>query len=160
MPPRPAASEVAKIAGGGLVQVIVTSLSPLTFYLFLNDQAIPQTDVESLSISIETPTETLSPTIVRATLSRYMVNVTGDRVQQRTELFPCTIEVVALGRRLSITCVNPNSVDNLWVSIGLKADGTGSDLSGVQSVRFLLTDGLLDAKLTWTDGTAEDLLPQ
>ncbi len=160
VPPRPAAETVAKIGGGGLVQVIVTSLAPLTFYVFLNDHEVPQTDVESISISIEAPADGLSKIVVRATLNRFLIDVTGARTQQHTELFPCTIEVVALGRRLSVTCLNPNSVDGLWVSLGLKADGTGSDLSGVQSLRFLLTEGLLDAKLTWTDGTSEDLLPQ
>ena len=34
---RPAASDIAMIKGGGLVQLIVSSLQPLTFALFLND---------------------------------------------------------------------------------------------------------------------------
>ena len=83
---------------------------------------------------------------MRATLYRYVTTVTGAKTQQHTELFPCTIEVVALGRRLAITCMRPNSLENLWVTLGLHADGTGSDLSGLQSVRFLLSQELLDAK--------------
>ena len=159
-PPRKAAADVARIEGGGLVQVIVTQLLPLTFFLFLNDTEVPQIDVDSLSISVEVPNDGVSTPTVRATLYRYVQAVTGDKTQQHTELFPCTIEVVALGRRLAITCLNPNSVDGLWVSLGLRPDGTGSDLSGLQSVRFLLSQELLDAKLTWEDGASEDLLPQ
>ena len=159
-PPRKAAADVARIEGGGLVQVVVTQMLPLTFSLFLNDTEVPQIDVDSLSISVEVPTDGFSTPTVRATLYRYVTAVTGGKVQQHTELFPCTIEIVAVGRRLAITCMNPNSVDGLWVSLGLRADGTGSDLTGLQSVRFLLSQEMLDAKITWEDGVSEDLLPQ
>lgn len=159
-PPRKAAADVAQIEGGGLVQVIVTELRPIAFSLFLNDTEVPQIDVDSLSISIEVPADGTSTPTVRATLYRYVTTVTGSKTQQHTELFPCTIEVVALGRRLAITCMNPNSVDGLWVSLGLKSDGTGSDLTGLQSVRFLLSQEMLDAKITWEDGVSENLLPQ
>jgi hypothetical protein len=159
-PPRKAAADVARIEGGGLVQVIVTQLHPLTFSLFLNDTEVPQIDVDSLSISIEVPVDGVSTPTVRATLYRYVKTVTGEKVQQHTELFPCTIEVVALGRRLAITCMNPNATEGLWVSLGLRTDGSGSDLNGLQSVRFLLSQEMLDAKLTWEDGDSEDLLPQ
>jgi len=159
-PARTSAAELAEIEGGGLVQVIVTNLRPLTFSLFLNDTEVPQIDVDSLSISIEVPTDGGSSPIVRATLFRYVTSVTGSKTQQHTELFPCTIEVVALGRRLSITCMNLNSLDGLWVSLGLKADGTTNDLTGLQSARFLLSQEILDAKITYEDGVSEDLLPQ
>ena len=159
-PPRTPAADVAKIEGGGLVQVIVTGISPLTFFLFLNDTEVPQIDVDSLSISVEVPNDGVSTPTVRATLYRYVTAVTGGKTQEHSELFPCTIEVIALGRRLAITCMNPNSVEGLWVSLGLRRDGSGSDLTGLQSVRFLLSQELLDAKLTWEDGSSEDLLPQ
>lgn len=160
-PQKPSAAEVARIQGGGLVQLIVTSLVPLNYYLFLNDQSVAQSDVESFSLSIEAPNDSsFGDTIVRCTLSRYVRTVTGEQTQQRTELFPCTLEIIALGRRISITCLNSDSLDGLWISLGLKADGTSAELSGVRSVRFLLTEGILDAKLTWVDGETEDLLPQ
>lgn len=158
-PPRKAAADVARIDGGGLVQVIVTDLHPIAYSVFLNDTEVPQVDIDSLSISVEVPTDGSTP-IVRATLYRYVTNVTGQKTQQHTELFPCTIEVIALGRRIAITCMNPNSTDGLWVSLGLRADGTGSDLTGLQSVRFLLNQDLLDAQITWEDGETENLLPQ
>jgi len=158
-PPYRAAHEVAKIQGGGLVQVIVTSLTPMTYYLFLNDQAVSQMDIESLSVSIEAP-EGTGNGIVRATLSRYVGTVTGQKTLQRTELFPCTLEIVALGRRISVTCMRPDSLEGCWISLGLAPDGTGSDITGAKALRFLLTEGILDAKLTWEDGQTEDLLPQ
>lgn len=159
-PPRPATSDLARIEGGGLVQVIVTELHPIAFSLFLNDTEVSQMDIDSLSISIEMPVEGSYGPTVRATLYRYVNSVTGEKTQQHTELFPSTIEVVALGRRLAITCENPNSLEGLWVSVGLRTDGAGVDLSGLQSFRFLLNHDLLDAKVTYEDGATEDLLPQ
>ncbi|HZP84063.1 MAG TPA: hypothetical protein VFB21_20650 [Chthonomonadaceae bacterium] len=156
-PNRPKASDVARIQGGGLVQVIVTSVMPMTFSVFLNDQAVPEMDVESLSIAIQTP-ET-GEGVVRATLARYVTNVTGQKTLQHTELFPCTLELVALGRRLSMTATQPNSLDGLWIDLGLKPDGTANELSGLSALRVLLTHEILDAKITWTDGETEDVLP-
>jgi hypothetical protein len=160
-PPRPPASDAARIQGGGLVQVIVTSLSPLTYSLFLNDRSVAEMDVESLSVAIEMPDDG-SPggAVVRATLSRYVTAVTGEKTQQRSELFPCTLELVALGRRISITAMNPDTLENLWIDLGLKADGTSNEVKGAKALRILLGEGILDAKLTWEDGETEDLLPQ
>lgn len=160
-PQRKAAADVARIQGGGLVQVIVTSLVPMNYYLFLNDQPVSQMDIESLNISIETPEATGTGTpIVRATLTRYVKTVTGERVQQSAELFPCTLEIVALGRRLSLTCTEDDSLEGLWIDLGLNPNGTGNELTGVRSLRFLVSEDFLDAKLTWEDGETEDLLPQ
>ncbi len=156
---RPAAVDVAILEGGGLAQVIVTNLSPLTYYVFLNDRVVAPEEIESLSVSIEAPDGGIGSAIVRATLARYVVNVTGERSQQRTELFPCTLEIIALNRRIAITCQRADSLEGLWISLGLKPDGTSSDVTGAKSLRILLTDGILDAKLTWTDGETEDLLP-
>jgi hypothetical protein len=153
------AADAAQILGGGLVQIIVTHTQPLEFYLFLNDKYVPQTDIESFSLSIETPAERNFGGVVRATLALYAQAVSGQRVQQRTELFPSTIEIVALNRRISVTATKPDSVEGLWISLGLRTDGTGRDLEGVQALRILISDGFLDAKLTWTDGAVEDLLP-
>ncbi len=97
---------------------------------------------------------------VRATLARYAPNVTGEKSLQHAELFPCTLELVALGRRLMITCVNADSFEGLWVSLGLKPDGTGSELTGLKSLTVLINENILHASLTWVDGETEDLLPQ
>lgn len=158
---RPKASDIAEVQGGGLVQLIVSSLQPLTFFLFLNDKDVSELDVESLSISIETPTPSnANTTTVRATLARYMQTVNGERTIQRSELFPCNIEIIALNRRIALTALNADSLDGLYINLGLRPDGTSNELSGVSAFRFLMTDGLLDAKLTWEDGETEDLLPQ
>ena len=157
---RPAAADRAQIQGGGLVQVIVTSLTPFTYYIFLNQLVVPQDDIESLSLSIEAPEPGGGEQIVRATLARYVQNVASERVLQHFELFPCTIELVALGRRLQITCTHPDSLDGLWISLGLREDGSSAEISGARALRLLITEGILDAKLTWEDGQVEDLLPQ
>lgn len=157
----PDAATLATIEGGGLVQLIVSELHPLTFFLFLNEKAVPEMDVESLSIDIETPTAANgNTTVVRATLARYVNGVTGTRSQQRQELFPCTLEIIALGKRISITAMNADSTEGLWISLGLKPDGESNELHGLSTFRFLLNEGLLDAKISWEDGTTEDLLPQ
>ena len=158
-PPRTPASETARIKGGGLVQLFVTSLEPFTFYLFLNDHPVPQADVESLLVNIEAPGEGGAGGTARATLGLYVQTVAGQRSPQQQELFPCTLQVVALERRISVTCMKPDTFDGLWIDLGLKPDGTSSQVSGAQALKILLTDGILDARLTWTDGQTEELLP-
>jgi hypothetical protein len=159
-PPSPAAGELARIEGGGLVQAVVTHFAPLTYFLFLNNEPVDQMDVESLQVYISTPDGAGDSGTVRATLARYVTNVTGQKSMERVELFPCTLEMVAAGRRISITAMRADSFDGLWVTLGLKPDGTGNELSGLKSLNLLLTGDLLSASLTWEDGHTEDLLPQ
>jgi hypothetical protein len=132
----------------------------MTFYVFLNDQAIEQMDVESLSVDIEAPTATEPNGVLRATLARYVSTVTGERSLQHTELFPCVLEIIALKRRINLCCSDPSSLESTWVDLGLKPNGEAYQLGGLQTFRFLLTEGILDAKVTWEDGQTEDLLPQ
>lgn len=159
-PPRPGAADVARIQGGGLVQIVITSASPLNYYLFLNDRAVPQEDVESLTISIDAPGPDNPTGGIYATLAYRALQVTGEKVMQRIALFPCTIEIVGMGRRISVTAMHANSLEGLWVTLGLKPDGTGAELTGLRALRVLITDGIVDAKLTWEDGETEDILPQ
>jgi hypothetical protein len=159
-PQRRASSDVARIEGGGLVHLIVTSLSPVTFFLFVNDRAIPQMEVDSLEVNIDVGTDGQGDTIVRAALSRFVKGVTGEQTTQYTNLFPSTVEAVAIGRRILITAENADSVDNLFVSLGLRPDGTGSDLQGLRSLHIMVTNVLIDASLTWEDGQTESILPQ
>ena len=157
-PQRRAAADVARIEGGGLVHAIVSSVSPVTFYLFVNDKAVDQMEVESLEVNIDVG-EGVSDTIVRASLSQFVKSVTGDRSTKYTNLFPSTIEVVALGRRVLITAQNADSVENLFVSLGLRPDGTTNDLKGLKSLNILITNVLFQASLTWEDGQTEDIIP-
>ena len=156
-PARTPATELARIEGGGLVQIIVTSLAPMDFFLFLNDKLVHTMDIESLSISIEAAES--SELILHATLNRFVKDGLGQMGQQRNELFPCTLELIAMGRRLSITCSNPDSTDGLWISLGLCADGTGRDLQSLKGLRVLLSHEFLDAKVYWLDGTEESIFP-
>ena len=159
-PSRQPAAEIARIQGGGLAQIIVTNPSIPEFHFFLNDQYVPQMEIEGFSVQIDAPDAATGATpTVRATLSRLVTNMAGQRTTQRLELFPSTLEIVALGRRISVTCMNLNSLDGLWISLGLQPDGTGKDVEGAQSLTILMESGLLSARLTWTDGTSEDLLP-
>jgi hypothetical protein len=158
-PPRLKAADVAKIQGGGLVQLIITDVQPLAFHLFLNEVYVPQEMVESFSLSIEAPASTALGGVVRATLARFVDAVTGQRQLQRTELFPCTIEVIALGRRLSVTALQADSLDGLWLSLGLRPDGTSAELQGLASLRILIMEGFVNAKLTWNDGDVEEIFP-
>ncbi len=158
VPQRRAAADVARIEGGGLVHVIVTSVSPVTFYLFVNDKTISQLEVESLEVNIDVG-DGEGDTIVRASLSRFIKSVTGEQTTQYTNLFPATIEIVAGARRILITAENADSVDNLYVSLGLRPDGTTNDLKGLRSLNVMITNVLFQARLTWEDGQTEDILP-
>lgn len=157
---RPPAADVARIQGGGLVQLVVANPAPMTFFLFLNGQPVPQIDVESLSISIEAPAEGSSdPPTARATLTRYVKTVSSSRSEQSEELFPCTVEIVALDRRITVTCSRVDTLDGLWISLGLKPDGNSAEVNGARSLQILLAGDILTAKLTWMDSEVEDLLP-
>jgi hypothetical protein len=157
---RPVTSDLAKIQGGGLVQLIVNETYPVDFFLFLNHTPIAAIDIDSVSIDVVAPDNPSEGIIVRATLSQYVTNVAGERVLQNKELFPCTIEVIALDRRLAVTCTRHDSTDGLWVSVGLRANGESSELTGLREFRFLLNHDMLDARVTWVDGESENLLPQ
>src|SRR5579872_2787730 len=145
---RRAAADAARIEGGGLIHVIVTSLSPVTFYLFVNEQPVDQMAVESLEVNIDTG-EGGGDTSVRASLSRYVATVTGGQSTQYTNLFPSTVEIIAVGRRILITAEHADSLENLFVSLGLRADGTTNDLKGLRSLNVMITNVLFQATLTW-----------
>ncbi|MDE2126566.1 MAG: hypothetical protein KGJ62_08250 [Armatimonadetes bacterium] len=156
--PQPSAAELARILGGGLVQIIVSNLQPLVFHLFLNHHLVEQTDVEEVSVLVELPEEDGQP-MLRATMTHAVTNVAGERQMQSAELFPCTLEVVAENRRFSITCSDVADINSAWIGIGLLPDGSAHDLSGVRSLRMVLAAGILDARVTWTNGQEEELFP-
>ncbi len=157
---RAAAVEMARIAGGGLVQMIVTDTYPVQFYLFLNDKLVPDIDVESLSVNIVAPITQTDSMIVRATLSSYITNVAGERTLENRELFPCTLELIAMDRRIAVSCTRPDSTEGLWVNVGLRPDGDSRELQGLKEFRLLVTHDLIDARITWVDGESESLFPQ
>jgi hypothetical protein len=84
-----------------------------------------------------------------------------ERSQRSTPLFPGTIELIARGRRIVVTCREPGSFDGVWLGLGLREDGTSTELTGVRSLTIVVSPNLLDAKLVWAeDGIEEDLLPE
>ena len=156
---RPAASDVARVEGT-LTQVLVSGDGSDGLHVFLNGQFVPTGDVESLTVEIVAPDDSDSNGTVAAVLSRYENGPAG-RTQRGVSLLPGTIEVIARGRRVVVTGLSEGSFDGLWLGLGLRADGTSSELTGVQSLRLAAAPGLLDARLIWSeDGRAEDLLPE
>ncbi len=157
---RPAAADVARIETN-LTQIIVSSPSSDGLAVFVNGQPVPPGDVESLTVEIIAPDASGQNGAVTAVLSRYQSGPTGARTQRASSLFPGTVEIIARGRRLVITGMADGSFDGLWLGLGLRSDGTSSELTGVGSLRLAVTPGLLDAKLVWSeDGVTEDLLPE
>jgi hypothetical protein len=159
-PNRPAASDVARLEGT-LTQVIVSGPASDGLHVFQNGAALATGEVESLSIEILAPDAGGNNGSVSAVLSRYQALPAGGREQRASSLFPGTVEVIARGRRLVVTCLEDGSFEGLWLGLGLRADGTSSELSGVGALRLAVAPGLVDAKLTRSeDGTTEDLLPE
>ncbi len=148
---------MAQLIGGGLVQLIVSNFDPLETFLFLNGSHVAPQDLESLTIVIDGgETEPACSCI----LSRYEVGVDGKRQTQAQNLFPCTVEIVAMQRRIRVSAEVADNPESAVVSLGLLADGTDRPISGAAGFRFVLSDGLLDCKITWNDGTSEAVLPQ
>ncbi len=156
----PAASEVAKL-GSSLTQIVVSGPSSGDLFVFLNGQPIPTGQVESLTVEIIAPDQNGQNGSVAAVLSQYKTGFTGSRDQTSVSLFPGTVELIARGRRIVVSCEQDGSFDGLWLGLGLRPDGTSSELSGVQSLRLAVAQGLVDAKLIWSETNAtEDLLPE
>lgn len=158
-PERASAADTAKIRGGGLVQVIVTDQNPLTFAIYLNEKPVPQAAVDNLLITIETPGDDEPNGLVAATLTQQVRKVTGETAMEAADLFPCTVEIVARGRRMSVTCREAGQLEGVWIDLGLKPDGSGYEVSGARKLEVVLTQDLLDARLTWEDGRTEPIFP-
>jgi hypothetical protein len=157
---RPPASGQAAIEGNLTHLLIGDTQSVAGWHLFLNAQEVPTGEFESLSIEINAPDDASEGTLT-GLLSRYVTDTNGQRTQRSVSLFPGTVEVIANGRRITVTCQEPGSFDGLWLGIGLRSDGTSLELGGVQSLRILASpeSKLLDARLTWVDnGAVEEIL--
>ncbi|MGI4789662.1 MAG: hypothetical protein ACRYFS_12515 [Janthinobacterium lividum] len=156
----PSAAEVAKLQSS-LTQIIVSGQSSADLFVFLNGQPVPTGNVESLTVEIIAPDANGQNGSVTAILSQYSTGPTGTREQHGVSLFPGTVELIARGRRIVVTCEQDGSFDGLWLGLGMRSDGTSSELSGVGSLRLTVTPGLIDAKLVWSENNAtEDLLPE
>jgi hypothetical protein len=157
---RPSAVDRARILGGGLVQVVVSRLSPLTWHGFLNDKPLDPSRVRGLYIGVEAPTTDQPDGLVTAVLTHAVPAVDGSETIQQRALFPCVIEIVAAGRRLVVAASQADAIGSVWVELGLKPDGSGHAVSGLQALRVVLEDEVFEASLTWTDGAVESLFEQ
>ena len=157
---RPPAAEVARIEGN-LTHILVSSDSADGVQVFLNGKPVPAGEIESLSVNIVAPGDGNASGTITGIISRYQTAADGTRSQRGASLFPGTIEVIARGRRIVVTCAREGSFDGLWLGLGMQIDGTSSELNGVQSLRVVVSSGIVDAKLVWGDGSGdEDLLPE
>lgn len=157
---RPAASGQAAIEGNLTHLLIGDTASVDGWHLFMNAKEVPTGEIESLSVEIVAPDDASQGTLT-GLLSRYVTDANGQRTQRSVSLFPGTVEVIANGRRITVTCQEPGSFDGLWLGLGMRSDGTSAELGGVQSLRILASPDskLLDARLTWVDnGAVEDIL--
>jgi hypothetical protein len=152
---RPPALEIARIQSR-YTHALVTSEGADGLNVFLDGALILPGQVESLTIDIVAPTDDDAVGQIAAVLV-YDETTDGQKQARSVSLFPGTIEVIARGRRISVTCAEANAFDGLWLGIGLNTDGTATELTGVQNLRVVLSPGLNDAKLTWTDGSEEPL---
>jgi len=158
---RPSAAEVARIEGNLTHILIDDERQRDGISVFVNAQPLLIGDIESISIAIIAPSDQDSGGTLTALLSRYVTDANGQRRQESLPLFPGTVEVIARGRRITVTCQQPGSFDGLWLGLGLRSDGTSTELTGVERLQVTIAPetGLIDAKLTWSDnGAVEDLL--
>ena len=153
---RPQAGDVAKISGT-LTHVFVTGTGADALQAFVNDQAVLTGQIESISVEIVAPEEGTSGTLT-AILSRYEGGADTARTTNAISLFPGTVEFVAQGKRLSITCAEEGSFDGLFLRFGTDNDGVGLEASGVKSLRLLVTPNLLDGRLVWVEDQREDII--
>ena len=154
-PVRPPVREVAQVAGMLTHVLIESTESAGGLHVFVNAVPVPTGSIESLSVTIVAPTSESDAGTLTAILSRY----DSDRKQEAVALFPGTLEIVTPQRRLTLTCQEAGAFEGLWLGVGLNADGTATELAGVQALRVVIAPGLLDAQLTWGDtGTSEAIL--
>jgi hypothetical protein len=152
---RPAAAEVAKI-DTHITHVIVSSASADGLNVFLDGKAVLQGTIESLSVEIVAPTDTSPSGTIAAVLARFETTSDGQKRQVGTNLFPGTVEVIADGKRVTVSCAETGSFEGLYLGLGMRADGTSDGLTGVQSLRVAVAPGgLISAKLLWSDGLEE-----
>lgn len=143
---RPAAAELARISNH-LTQVIVTGDAIDDLNVFLDGKLILPGQVESLALNIDADQNQITA----------QLSWKENDAHKSSSLFPGTVDIVARERRLVVTSAVDGSLDGLWLSLGLGEDGTSTELTGVQSLRVLLTPGLIDTKLNWSDGREESI---
>ena len=151
---RPKVCDVAKIEGN-LTQVIAGE-DPSDTSVFLNGRLLKSGDLESLTVEIVAPDEKNGQGTITALLSSYQAAADGARAARANSLFPGTVDVIAGGRRVVVTCMQAGSFDGLWLGVGTKADGSLVELEGVETFRLAITPGFIDARVTWCDNNVTE----
>ena len=153
---RPKASSVARIESN-LTHILVSASGAIDgVAVFLNAQPVLHGELESVTINIVAPQNETDKGTLTGVVSRYQTGPNGERTQRASSLFPGTVEVIAKNKRIVVTCQQDGQFDGLWLGLGLNADGTSTDLSGVQSLRVTVTPDVVDARLVWADGSGEE----
>lgn len=148
---RPYSDSMAKLEGS-LVHVFVNPPAQGGVSAFLN--GVPVLGFESLSVEIVAPDDSQEGSI-SAALSRYQ---TPGTPPVGASVFPGTVEVVGMGKRISVTCSDPGSFDGLFLRLGVGDGGVGTETSGVSRFRLVVTPDIHDARLTWLEDGREDVL--
>lgn len=154
------AREAAQVLGTGLVQVIVTSIEERLFYIFLNGVLIPGESVDSFLLQVQNPSPTQPEQVISAQVCYYnQALLGGARSLTVQQLFPCTVDVLLPGKRVTVTNEVRNDPARTWVSLGLCPDGRQHELvHGVQALQFLIDAELgIVCTITWQQGDVEDL---
>ena len=137
---RPSAAQVA-LLDTHLTHVLMSGDSIADLHIFVDATPVLTGSIESFSLDIVAPSDEVPDGRITAILSRYETAPDGSKRQSATALFPGTVEIVGKGRRISISCPEAGSFDGLWLGLGLRADGTADELTGVKSLRVLLAIG-------------------
>jgi hypothetical protein len=155
---RDSAAAVARIQGS-LIHAFVSGPGPDGLSVYVNGQPLLTGQIDSLSVEIIAPDDA-SDGRLTGILSRYETGGDGTRTTRAMSLFPGTVEVIAKGRRIAVTCADEGSFDGLILRLGMDESGVGLEAQGVKSLRLLVSPGLMDARLVWIEGgREEDLLP-
>jgi hypothetical protein len=155
------AADWSAIDGGGLVQLIITTFNPFVFHLFINGREIPQPTVDSLYVTVGLPDNPTDPPSQVATLTTLITDLAGQKTKQSQSVFPGTLEVVAGGKRVTLSCPDPDDPLEMYVRLGLRPDGTNNAIeSGLHSIQVFLNPGLgmMQFNLKWSDGLEETLI--
>jgi hypothetical protein len=153
---RPQAADVARLSNS-ITHVFVNGKGADSLNVFHNGQPLLTGTLESISVEIVAPEENANGTLT-GILSYREGGVEGSAGNKAVSLFPGTLELIADGTRLSITCAEEGSFDGLFLRFGTENDGIGMEANGVKSLRLLITPDLRDGRLVWIEDGREDIL--
>lgn len=144
MSTRPAAAQVASL-DTNLTWIAYESDSADGLHVLHNGQAILTGSIESLSVDIDSE---------KGTITAILVRKEGGNIS----LFPGSVEIIAKGKRISLSAVSATSLEGLYFGLGVREDGTSDEVRGVKSLRVVFTPGLASAKLIWVEEDAEEVI--